>query len=68
MTGYPWATGDELLAADLNAAIASAATGAQGPPGVAGTSFLQGSGAPTGTPPTGSTYLDVVSGDIWLFT
>jgi hypothetical protein len=25
MTGYPWSTGDELLAADLNAAIASSA-------------------------------------------
>lgn len=33
MSGYPWATGDELLAADLNAAIAAAssAVGAGGP-------------------------------------
>jgi hypothetical protein len=65
---YPWETGDLLTAAALNAAIAAAATGAQGPPGPAGTSFLQGSGPPTGTPPTGSTYLDVTTGDIWLFT
>jgi hypothetical protein len=40
---YPWATGDELFAADLNAAIASnkGAPGAQGPAGPAGPSGVQ---------------------------
>lgn len=41
--GYPWATGDELFAADLNAAFAAnkGAPGAQGPAGAAGPPGVQ---------------------------
>jgi len=61
---YPWEPGDILTAAALNAAIQSSS----GPAGPAGTSFLQGSGPPTGPAPVGTSYLDVTTGDIWLFT
>lgn len=53
--GYPWQTGDELLAADLNAAIAGAATGAQGPPGAPGAAGPAGpAGAPGPAGPAGA--------------
>ena len=67
MTGYPWETGDELLAADLNAAIAGAATGAQGPPGApgaagpAGPAGAPGAQGPPGTPGAGGTVTTVAT-------
>src|SRR4029077_9095406 len=48
--GYPWQTGDELFAADLNAAIAGAATGKQGPPGPPGSTGPAGKDGSTGPP------------------
>jgi hypothetical protein len=64
---YPWIPGDHLNAAALNAAIAAATTGALGPPGPDGLSFLSGAGPPTVDAPVGTTYLDVNNGDIWVF-
>src|SRR4029077_11628599 len=63
--GYPWATVDELFAADLNAAIAGAATGKQGPPGPpgatgpAGPAGAPGAQGPPGTPGSGGTVTSV---------
>jgi len=62
---YPWHSGETLESADLNAAIAAASTGIQGPPGPVGPSFLAGSGPPTEDAPEGSIYLDVTNGDIY---
>jgi hypothetical protein len=47
MTGYPWNTGDELFAADLNAAIVAASSGV-----AAGGPFLPLAGNATVTGPT----------------
>ncbi len=55
--GYPWSNGDELLAADLNAAIAGAGKGATGPAGPAGAPGAAGPAGPpgpAGAPGTGS--------------
>jgi hypothetical protein len=65
MCPYPWATGDELFAVDLNAAIAGAATGKQGPPGPAGATGpagpagAPGAQGPPGTPGAGGTVTSV---------
>lgn len=53
--GYPWTTGDVLVAADLNAAIAAASTGAPGPPGKDGAAGPPGpAGAPGPAGPAGA--------------
>ena len=61
---YPWHTGEVLVAADLNAAIAGAGTGAQGPPGKdggVGPAGPAGSPGPAGPPGTGSGTVTTVS-------
>ena len=65
--GYPWHTGDELTANDLNAAIAGASTGAPGPPGppgadgATGPAGAAGPAGPPGAPGSGGTVTSVAT-------
>jgi hypothetical protein len=63
-----WATAKSEISA-LQAASGGAVgpAGPAGPAGSPGQPMLSGSGAPSGVQPTGTSYLDAATGDVWHY-